>query len=72
MAVTSVAGHLLQHRFPDAYKSWTETPMASLFSAPVVKGVIVGMEPIRETLIEETRLSDVHYLFFSLQFTYLY
>uniref|UniRef100_A0A9J2PXL6 DNA topoisomerase n=1 Tax=Ascaris lumbricoides TaxID=6252 RepID=A0A9J2PXL6_ASCLU len=59
VAVTSVAGHLLQHRFPDAYKSWTETPMASLFSAPVVKGVIVGMEPIRETLIEETRLSDV-------------
>uniref|UniRef100_A0A914ZNL1 DNA topoisomerase n=1 Tax=Parascaris univalens TaxID=6257 RepID=A0A914ZNL1_PARUN len=59
VAVTSVAGHLLQHRFPDAYKSWTETPMASLFNAPVVKGVIVGMEPIRETLIEETRISDV-------------
>ncbi|KHN88784.1 DNA topoisomerase 3 [Toxocara canis] len=59
IAMTSVAGHLLQHRFPDAYKSWTETPMASLFSAPVIKGVISGMEPIRETLVEESRRSDV-------------
>lgn len=54
-----MSGHLLQYRFPDSHRSWQETPIHSLFDAPLYKDVIPGMEDIKRTLIEEVRDSDV-------------
>lgn len=59
VAMTSVSGHLLQHQFPPTHKSWNDTPMGTLFEVPLQKGVIPGMEDIRDSLIEECRQCDL-------------
>uniref|UniRef100_A0A158R560 DNA topoisomerase n=1 Tax=Syphacia muris TaxID=451379 RepID=A0A158R560_9BILA len=59
VVLTSVAGHLLQHQFPQSHKNWISTPMKTLFDVPIQKSIIPGMEDIKRTLMEEIRNSDI-------------
>ncbi|KNC82673.1 hypothetical protein SARC_05050 [Sphaeroforma arctica JP610] len=56
--MTSVSGHVMEHAFPLAYKSWASVSPAVLFTANVDKRVKAEMENIEKTLIRESRQSD--------------
>ncbi|KAF8134539.1 DNA topoisomerase [Boletus edulis] len=53
--VTSVAGHLLAHDFPDAYRQWHSCDPLSLFDAPIHTIVPKDNKAIERNLMNEAR-----------------
>ncbi|XP_053654967.1 DNA topoisomerase 3-alpha isoform X2 [Cherax quadricarinatus] len=58
MVMTSVSGHLLSHEFTGNYRKWLGCNPLQLFDAPVVKGCIQNMDPIKRTLEKEARAAS--------------
>eukprot|EP00963_Diacronema_lutheri_P006233 scaffold529_cov322-Pavlova_lutheri.AAC.5 len=55
MYVTSVAGHLMEIQFDEAYRSWNAHPPRTLFQAPIHKQVPRDKKAIEGTLQREAR-----------------
>uniref|UniRef100_A0AC34FQ20 DNA topoisomerase n=1 Tax=Panagrolaimus sp. ES5 TaxID=591445 RepID=A0AC34FQ20_9BILA len=58
-AMTSVSGHLLNLEFPPAYKQWRQESIRELFEAPVQRNINQNMQGIEQTLIEQSRSSQI-------------
>ncbi|KAL4074090.1 DNA topoisomerase [Scleroderma citrinum] len=56
--VTAVAGHLLAHDFPDAYKQWSSCDPFTLFDAPIHAMVPAGNKSIERNLLNEARTAN--------------
>lgn len=58
MAMTSVAGHLMELEFPPQFRSWDRCNPKTLFEAPVLKSVKQNMSGIEKTLRSEAKKSQ--------------
>eukprot|EP00892_Ulva_mutabilis_P010500 jgi/Ulvmu1/7822/UM004_0051.1 len=56
---TAVRGHVMEHVFPDACKSWQKFPMKQLFETQVTKQVASGNEDVADNLRHQTRGKDL-------------
>ncbi|KIM69269.1 hypothetical protein SCLCIDRAFT_1177215 [Scleroderma citrinum Foug A] len=56
--VTAVAGHLLAHDFPDAYKQWSSCDPFILFDAPIHVTVPAANKTIERNLMTEARTAN--------------
>ncbi len=59
MQMTSVAGHLMELEFDQAFKSWNSCSPVDLFTAPVSKTVRKDCELIQKTLTIESKKANV-------------
>lgn len=58
LTVTSVSGHLMEHDFDDAHRSWGSCDPFALFDAPVEARVASGSRTIEDNLKAESRRAD--------------
>lgn len=56
--MTAVAGHLLAHDFPDAYKQWSSCDPFILFDAPIHVTVPAANKTIERNLMTEARTAN--------------
>ncbi|KAL5524020.1 hypothetical protein ACEPAG_8193 [Sanghuangporus baumii] len=56
--VTAVSGHIMEHDFDDAHRSWNSCDPFTLFDAPVEARVTSGSRTIEENLKQEARRAD--------------
>ncbi|EJD03211.1 prokaryotic type I DNA topoisomerase [Fomitiporia mediterranea MF3/22] len=56
--VTAVSGHLMEHDFDEAYRSWGSCDPFTLFEAPVIARIAGDNKTIEENLKKEARRAD--------------
>lgn len=56
--VTAVSGHLMEHDFDDAHRSWGSCEPFALFDAPVESRVAKSSKTIEDNLKQEARRAD--------------
>ncbi|KAJ1811892.1 DNA topoisomerase 3-alpha, partial [Coemansia sp. RSA 2598] len=60
--MTSVAGHLVELDFPDAFRRWNACNPASLFTAPIFKDVSQKLEDVARNIRQEARTATHLYI----------